>query len=410
MDQTTNDRAKNMIPEFHFPHPSGPYQIGTVTYHWVDADRPEIFASPDARRELMVQIWYPAEGDPSTPRAPYIQDADVVTPEMERLFHLPDSSLAHLQQITTNAIPAAAVAADEPSYPALIFLEGLGGFRQMNTFQVEELVSHGYIVAAIDQPYAAATVVFPDRRRTDGLPIERMLTLIHQSYMPAERVPVLNGRPLKDGITPYFAKDVIFTLDQLATLNRVDPNGILAGRLDLQHAGAFGISLGGIVASEACRLEPRLRACLMMDAPMPAAVVQAGLKQPSMWITRDAETMRLERERIGGWSEEDISAHQTSMRAVFESLTADGYLIRVPGMFHLNPTDVPYWLAFASQLGYTGPIDGKRAHTIINAYSLAFFDRHLRGRPAPLLDGPPQQYPEVIFEKHRRCSGESGLD
>ena len=26
----------------------------------------------------------------------------------------------------------------------------------MNTFQVEELVSHGYIVAAIDQPYAAA--------------------------------------------------------------------------------------------------------------------------------------------------------------------------------------------------------------------------------------------------------------
>jgi hypothetical protein len=28
---------------------------------------------------------------------------------------------------------------------------GRGGYRQHNTLQVEELVSHGYIVAAIDQ-------------------------------------------------------------------------------------------------------------------------------------------------------------------------------------------------------------------------------------------------------------------
>jgi hypothetical protein len=39
----------------------------------------------------------------------------------------------------------------------------------MNTFQVEELVSHGYIIVAIDQPYAAASVVFPDGRQVFGL-------------------------------------------------------------------------------------------------------------------------------------------------------------------------------------------------------------------------------------------------
>src|SRR5215207_7800379 len=55
-----------VLPVFRFPHPSGPYEIGTLTYHWVDADRPEVFtADPGDRRELMVQIWYPAEGDPS---------------------------------------------------------------------------------------------------------------------------------------------------------------------------------------------------------------------------------------------------------------------------------------------------------------------------------------------------------
>src|SRR5918995_826591 len=59
-----------IIPVFRFPHPSGPYEIGTLTYHWVDADRPEVFtADPDDHRELMVQIWYPAEEDPSS-RAP----------------------------------------------------------------------------------------------------------------------------------------------------------------------------------------------------------------------------------------------------------------------------------------------------------------------------------------------------
>ena len=162
----------------------------------------------------------------------------------------------------------------------------------------------------------------------------------------------LNGQVLKDGIIPYLAQDAIFTLDQLTTLNQADTNGILTGRLDLQRAGTFGVSLGGIVGSEACRLETRLRACLVMDAPMPADVVKDGLRQPIMWITRDAETMRLERQRGGGWSEADIEQHQTTMRAVFEkSVPEAGYFVQVPGMFHINLTDIPYWNRLNYRLG-----------------------------------------------------------
>jgi hypothetical protein len=33
-----------------------------VTYHWVDGSRPELFSpDPDDRRELLAQVWYPAE-------------------------------------------------------------------------------------------------------------------------------------------------------------------------------------------------------------------------------------------------------------------------------------------------------------------------------------------------------------
>jgi pimeloyl-ACP methyl ester carboxylesterase len=391
-----------ILPVFHFSQPSGTYPIGTLTYHWLDAARQEVFSTdPKARRELMVQIWYPAKDTTSSSRAPYVQDANALSTALARLKHLPEFFFAQFKYVTTNAIASAPVADDKPNYPVLIFLEGAIGFRQMNTFQVEELVSHGYIVAAIDQPYTAASVVFPDGHEASALPLEQMMPLIHQGYSPAAKAPTLNGRTLEKGIIGYLAQDVRFALNQLAALNRADPNAILTGRLDLGHIGTFGVSLGGIVAAEACRLEPRVRACLVMDAPMPTDVVRFGLQQPTMWITRDAQTMRLERRRSGGWSELDISEHLSTMRATFEHLRGDGYFVQVPGMFHVNLTDIPYWSPIFSWLGITGPIDGRRAYSMINAYSLAFFDQYLKGRSAAPLENLAQQFPEVLLETRR---------
>lgn len=139
-----------------------------------------------------------------------------------------------------------------------------------------------------------------------------------------------------------------------------------------------------------------MRACLLMDAPLSADVVRSGLKQPTMWISRDIETMHRE-----GWSQRDIDETQITMREVFKKLPGDGYLVLVPGMFHLNMVDTPYYSPLTSLLGMTGPIDAKRAHSIINAYSVAFFDRHLKSLPAPLLDGPGEQFPGVLLERHR---------
>jgi hypothetical protein len=396
-------------PVFRFPRPSGPYAIGTLTYHWVDAARPEVFtADRGDHRELMVQVWYPARANPSAPRAPYVQDAGALAPGLarlaqqnaERLFPgfsltLPSFPFTHLTYITTNAIPSAPMVQDDSRYPVLIFLEGLNGLRQMNTFQIEELVSHGYVVAAIDQPYAAAEVVFPDGRKVGGLTKDQLNDLLQQSISPVRNAPTLNGQTLKDGIVPYFAQDAVFTLQQLARLNQADPAGILTGHLDMRRAGVFGVSLGGMVSPEACHLEPRFRACLVMEAPMPADVVKSGLQQPSMWITSDADTWRRQH-----WSDRDVMQHQTTMRAVFESLPGDGYFVQVPRMFHLNLTDVPLLLypPFGRSVGLLGPIDADRVHRIVNAYTLAFFDRHLKGMPAPLLDGSAAQYPEVRFD------------
>ena len=310
--------------------------------------------------------------------------------------------------MTTHAKSSAPAAVDQPRYPVLLFLEGATGFRQMNTFQVEHLVSHGYIVVAIDQPGAAAAVVFPDGHQTAGLTLAQFHATVSPSYMPGGTDPLHmgallpNGSALEDSSSiPYLAKDVLFTLDRLGALNQADPSGILTGKLDLQRIGVFGVSLGGILVGETCRIDQRLKACLVMDAPMSASVVKAGLQKPSMWITRDAASMRLERQRAGGWPDAEIEAHQTSMRAVYEGLSGDGYFVQVPGMFHSNFTDIASWTPLSRALGLAGPIDEQRAHGIVNAYSLAFFDRHLLGRPATLLDRTANLYPEALLESRR---------
>ena len=392
-----------VLPVFLFARPSGPFEIGTVTYHWTDTSRQEVFSTDkNARRELMAQVWYPAKTGSSSSHTPYIQDSDAVATAMARLHNFPDFSLKHLKYVTTNAAESVPVADVRSSYQVLIYLEGLTGYRQMNTFQVEELVSHGYIVVGIDQPGVAATVVFPDGHQIAGLSKTQMDPLIQQSASPGQKAPLLNGQAFKDGIIPYLAQDVSFTLDQLASLNSTDPNNILNGKLDLKRAGLFGVSIGGIVGAETCLNEPHVTACLVMDVFMTADVVQKGLRQPSMWITRDAEMMRLERQKAGGWTEKDIEQTQTTMRAVYNNLPGDGYFVQIPGMFHIDLTDLTHVSPIFPSIGFSGPIGAQRAHEIVSAYSVAFFDKHLKGVATTLLDGPSKQYSEVRFETRRR--------
>jgi predicted dienelactone hydrolase len=367
-----------LVPVFTFPKPTGPYGVGTVTYHWVDSARPEEFtADPDDRREVMVQVWYPAKDNEDAPRAAYVPDADALG-ALARRGGLPSFAFSHLKYVRTNAIPSAPVAAGARTYPLLVLATGLSGFRQYNTLGVEELVSHGYIVAGIDHPYSSAAVVFPDGHvaNFDTRMLERGFT---------------------DKMVPFIAGDTSLTLDRMTSVNRADPKGILTGRIDVGHTGLFGLSLGGEITGMGCLRDTRFLACLSMDSWMPDPVVEAGLTQPTMWLTRDAVTMHDE-----GWRQTDIDRTMNTMRAVYDRLPTDGYIVRIPGLYHADFGDTQLLSPLLRPLGLAGPVDGEKAHRIINAYTLAFFDRYLQNRPAPLLDRPPGKHPDVLFEKHER--------
>jgi pimeloyl-ACP methyl ester carboxylesterase len=348
------------FPVFRFPRPTGPYGIGTTTRHWVDLGRPDPFVpAPGRPRELMVQLWYPALETASPSRAPYVEHPRALA-SLAGLLRLPAFVFGHLRLVTTNAVPEAPIAAQARRYPVLIFLHGRGGYRQEYTSLVEELVSNGYVVAALDQPYAASGVVFPDGRL---VPFDRRMA--DDSFV--------------DGMVGLLARDALFALEELGNLDLADSGHLFSGRLDLGRVGVFGVSLGGEVGVEACRREPRLRACLAMDVWIPPSVVQSGLQQPTMLITRDAATMRRE-----GWSEAAIDRTLSTMQALHDRSPASASLVKVEGMFHADFSDARLLSPLTSAFGITGPIAAGRAHAIVTSCTLAFFDRHLKGDPSGL--------------------------
>ncbi len=125
-----------VLPVFHFPNPTGPYGIGTTTYYWVDESRPEIFTStPDDHRELMVQVWYPAEKNQTNQRDSYVHDVNFST-TASKLGHLPPFFFDHLKYVMTNAQPSVAVADAGTRFPVVIYSPGRGGYRSVNTYQL----------------------------------------------------------------------------------------------------------------------------------------------------------------------------------------------------------------------------------------------------------------------------------
>ena len=81
-------------------------------------------------------------------------------------------------------------------------------------------------------------------------------------------------------------------------------------------------------------------------------------------------------------------------RSLLEHSTNDWYEITLAKTEHGNFSD--FMLALPPN---PDELDARRAHTIIVAYTLAFFDKYLRGQDSGLLSAPSAKYPEVTFRK-----------
>jgi dienelactone hydrolase len=363
---------------FPIPHglaPTGPYPVGTFSMALTDSSRHEIYSTdPAALRKIMVQVWYPADPAPGTPLAPWVDHVDIFGPAIARVLHLPSFFLDHLKYARTDSYLDAPVSNAQATYPLLLFSHGWTGFRAQNTYQIQELVSHGYIVAAVQHTYGAVVTVFPDGTIVNYDP----------KALP-ESAPTDVYDAAANRLVDQWAGDLGFVLDTLTQMNASDTQHGLQGHIDLSRVGVFGHSTGGGATVEFCSRDPRCKAGLGEDAwltPVSTSVLKQGLRQPFLFLYSEQ------------WSQ------KTENVALFDQLYAhsdQAVTATILGTKHYDFTDLPLLTPIAAQLGLKGPINGTRVMRIIDAYSLAFFNQALLCQPTVLLDGPSPQYPEVKF-------------
>ena len=346
-------RAAAAPARLRLPRPTGPHPIGTVPLLLVDRSKPE-------PRELMTSLWYPARNAARYPLAPYTQPAVL----RDLLVGADFPADAALPPITAGHLGAPVSRPGRGRLPVVLFSHGAHDQRADTTITVQELASHGYVVVTVDHTNDAI-VEFPDGRL----------------LLPSEDIPMGPAD---------FAADIRFVLDRLEHLcaGRALPAG-LGDALDLRRVGMFGWSKGGSATARVLFADPRVRAGLSLDGPMEPVVEGGVLDRPFMMMT--AEFTRAANPAVAEfWSQ---------LRGWRLNVQADGGLHRSYTDYQLFVAELARILGMseADLEAWNGTLDAGRAVKIQQAYPLAFFDLHLRGRRSRLLDGPSAAFPEVRY-------------
>jgi hypothetical protein len=368
------------------PPPTGSFAVGKVALHLVDESRIEPLSPNHEPREMMVDVWYPAESSVAA-HAAYLDVAAYERALGSDGFRnqFRDAADALNEGVQTHAVIGAPYAHLAGRSAVLVFSPGGGMIREVYSTQLEDLASHGYVVAAISHSYDACMIIFPDGRQ------------IAYSAQRWPTPPSLEGEANLNQLE-WHAEDIRFVLDELTRLNVAGSSAPpFAGHLNLNEVGAFGHSFGGIAAAHACQIDKRFKACLNEDGsvakrPFYLDVHGWGMDQAFMFILRDAATRRL--------SEEEV-AKMKMTRQQIEGLVArlDEYqetALRNTGRGSYRVrlrNDVTTHGDFSdlSLLAAHDPADAERKARIlavVRSYTLAFFDRYLRGMKAESLDEP----------------------
>ena len=373
-------RTMPRIPARPFVKPSGPYAVGTMDFDWVDSSRGEPYTRrADDRRHVPVQIWYPA--------AP--ADGDTA-----RYLLKPRQFSSRLgafvaRKARTNSVLDAGLARDSV-FPVLLYNHGGGWTRWSATFATEWLASQGYVVVSVEHfgfnqsnkygdgsPFTADTLLFPPSTG-DGVQDAR------QSWAY-----------LEDPVFRIWKADARFALDQLEAMNRGP--GPFQGRLDLERVGAFGWSFGGALAVQLSKDDPRVVAAVNHDGQLFDDVQQAGTARPVMLIHHGIDDAMLYPEKDRAMVRELMAETASWDSTARVASTADWYSVTIAATDHGNFSDLVLFLRQPE--GQAAP---KRAHEIINAYTLGFFDQYVRGRPAEILAAATPPFPEASLTAWKR--------
>ena len=369
-----------LLPVFNLDPPEGAFGVGTTTLHLVDSSRMEtITERPDDRRELVVQMWYPARisAKAAAEPAPYI--APEVGAAYAEKYGLPAFATSHLDRVETHAYQDVPLA--DGQHPVLLFSHGYNVPPALYTSFLIDMASRGYVVASVNHTYESTAAVFPDGRvatfshtfvlNTHTAEMWAQIDSLEQQYRRSEGADRLATLRAINRIYPNadmvrrWAADLSFVVDELTRLHAEAPTSRFYQRLDLTRLGAFGHSAGGAAAGQLLLTDDRVRAGVNWDGAQWGDAIDAPFAQPFMAVTAD-------------WDSTKFLPNPLIYRQGSETAFYD---LTIRGTGHSSFSDIPRLIPLQA-VNQAGPIAPERAARITMAYTGAFFDRYLKAEDA----------------------------
>lgn len=401
-------------PDFHFPKPTGRYQVGTITFH-LDPSNGMCLQKP---RGLMVQLWYPAHISvaeiPHTPYAPYVVD-------YFKNNHKSVWFALYSRPMYSFAQPNAPLHEETNPFPVIIFSHGLNCTRNHNTAHCENLASHGYVVAGISHSFGCQVVQFPHY-----LPI---------AYDPTTEFSSLAANPMnylkqRHKNIDLWVKDVAMVLNELKQLADEKFSRFYA-QLDMNRVGIFGHGYGGAAAAQLCRCDPRIKAGVALDSLLQGKDLAEGFGnrtegfgKPFMFLLADQcnydaqismlKKMDVSERQINEFVQALKQSYLPEINKLARNISHHAYISKVFGTAHMDFSD--YALikeaSLASpilhQADSVGPINGRQATTIVNDLLVGFFDEYLKEKEASLATA--SNYHELNIDMQHFSSGDEITD
>jgi dienelactone hydrolase len=333
--------------------PTGPYGIGTTTYHLIDSNRKEPHADTGGQRELMVQVWYPTDVHdmPKTAYIPSQKSLEIIKADIQEVFKVSADQVTFLDTLKTHAQFDAPVSSQESSYPVILFSPGSGAPVVIYSTLIEELASHGYIVVGISYPYITNPVEFPGSRVVKNIKIPELQKIWG---LQTESAATTKEQDI-------WVADIQFVLDNLKEIDSKDLQNILTGKLGLKNIGLAGHSFGGGASVHVCALDKRCKAVANIDGRFTySADFDHGFNTPLMVIRNP-------------FHKED---KKNQLLSQMQRMTGPTRYHEVPEMLHGSFTDLGLFIVEKGKEKRTiNPRDGLRT---TRKLLLNFFDTHLK--------------------------------
>lgn len=341
------------------PNPKGPYQVGTTTRALRLDEAEELTDDPDDRREVVVQLFYPARRAADKAPAAYLPNLEAMRRGLREHGFPPfrelSDRLSIYERVQTAAWPEEPVLSGEGPLPVLLFSPGGNVSRHWYTGLVQELASQGYVVALMSHAHSGLDV-FPGAG----------FLASHIHWHPGSEVPEEERAARDRRLTERLAADARATLDFLEELQAGEATPAaeaslgFRGALDLEHVGIVGHSRGGGTVTRACATDPRFRACAVLDNIGSDPEIELGLAAPQLAIRAP-------------WSE----ARAARLGRFLDANRADAFEVVLAGATHMSFTDLPLVDPVAHP---PGDLSHAEAHRRVSTLVRAFFDHYLRDR------------------------------